>query len=193
MRSKTALQSLLLPLVLLLGPACQSLDEFLSIPAWKGDYARASVLVLPPKDATQRGRFHHESSGSGRVLMNAVAGRLREAEWTVMETEGAGFSHEVASTAEQAVAEAKRLGATYALVLELGEFRNAEADSFYKDFASLAKGSMFATASGQPVWRLEEPLQSTISNKGSHLRLIQQFGIQVADSIAKEPQPSAPR
>jgi hypothetical protein len=104
------------------------------------------------------------------------------------------FNHTEVPTKEEAVAEAKRTSSDYVLLLQLGEFRNAAPMTFRSDMATLDSGVVYSASTGEPVWRIEEPLSVSGSNIGNHLPFISDFGKQVAKSIADTPGgPIAPR
>lgn len=172
---------LVLVVWVLLSAAC-------SFPAWKGQYHRGSVLVMPPLDVVQGGKPHPEGAGSGTHFADGVSTRLQTAGWTVRRDVDSRFANDRLATPEEALAEARRLSTDYVLLIALGEFRDAAAMTFRSDFATIETAVMLAVASGEPVWRMEHPVRSEKGNFGGYRGLLTDLAVDLADSIAKSAQ-----
>lgn len=159
-----------------------------SFPAWKGQYHKGTVVVMPPRDVVQGGKPHEEGAGSGKLFGDTVASRLERAGWSVRRDVDSRFGNDKLAATEEALAEARRLTADYVLLIALGEFRDAAAMTFRSDYATIESAVMLATANGEPVWRMEHPVTSEKTNLGSYRSLVEGLAVDLAASVASAPQ-----
>ncbi|MBE9516339.1 MAG: hypothetical protein IME93_05125 [Proteobacteria bacterium] len=149
--------------------------------------SNAKILIMPARDVVQNGLAHASGKGSGRQLQESVQRRLSAISgYTVIVFEAnEQFNHTETIKREDAVAEAKKQGADYCLLLTLGEFRNAAPMTFRSDFATLDGGVLIDVNTNQEVWSVKRPYFLEKGNIGNHRVLIETFANDVARSIAR--------
>jgi len=128
---------------------------------------RGSILLLPPRDVIQDGKFHEKGVNSGATLMQDLRSGLDSRSWTTILTDNRNFSHVAIATERDALAEAKRLSSRYVLQVVLGEFRDAAPMTFRKDFVTLQSAHLWDAESGQLVWAVSAPAIYEKTNFGS--------------------------
>jgi hypothetical protein len=126
-----------------------------------------SVLVLPPHDATYQGAPHPKGAGTGDRLEHSLVEDFAKTPFHATLTTNPAFQHTKSVDPAAALAEAKRLGSAYCLILELGEFHDAGPMTFRRDYMTLQSGVMYAVATGAEVWRVTQPLAVSKTNLGS--------------------------
>jgi hypothetical protein len=148
------------------------------------DYKPGSVLVLPPRDVVQDGKPHTKGVGSGQVLLDFLDPPFKRSAFVMVRTTNPAFTGTKIATREEALEEARRLGATYCLQLVLGEFLDAAPFTFRADSVTLDQGVMWETATGAEVWRLDKPTTFTKSNIGPYTPLLDEMAQSVVKSVA---------
>jgi hypothetical protein len=151
--------------------------------ASRRDYTAGKILVLPARDVVQQGKPHPKGAGSGALLTESVVTRLRGTSFSVVTTNDPAFTHTKVASKEEALQEAKKLGADYCLQLVLGEFLNAAPMTFRPDYVYLSQGMMYQVSTGEAVWTLTAPHRLEKGNPGSHLPLVDRFSQMVVRSV----------
>ncbi len=177
--SKIKTAFFLLPVVLLLMTGCHSLSVEVQ------PYRKGKILILPPRDVVQDGRFHEKGQGSGELFQEAFKHACADSGFEVITTDNPQFNNEEIADLAAAKAEAAKLNADFYLQVVLGEFLNAAPFTFRPDFVFLDKAAMYDTKTGAPVWQVTKRYYLEKSNMGNHLGLIKKDAHVVAASIKK--------
>jgi hypothetical protein len=156
-----------------------------SLPVTKTAFPPGSIAVLPPRDALHDGAAYAGGAGTGRSLQEHLMTVLRTTSFDPIEVTGDDFDHDTVATKEAALAEANRLGATYCLQVVLGESRDAEPRTIRSDYVTLDQAVMWATASGDEVWRQAKPYVFSRSSYGGLDGLLQRLAKTVVTSITE--------
>lgn len=146
---------------------------------------RGSILLLPPRDVIQDGKFHERGVNSGATLLQGLRSDLDSQNWTTILTDNRNFSHLAIATERDALAEAKRLSARYVLQVVLGEFRDAAPMTFRKDFVTLQSARLWDAESGQLIWALSAPAIYEKTNFGGIDSLLDNISEFIVDSISQ--------
>jgi hypothetical protein len=146
---------------------------------------QGSVLLLPPRDVMQDGKFHEKGADSGAKLMQDLRSGFESHGWAAIVTDNKKFSHRAIATERDALAEAKRLNARYVLQVVLGEFRDAAPMTFRKDFVTLQEAHLWNSESSQLIWSLSQPVVYEKNNLGSYYSLLDDISNYLVRSITE--------
>lgn len=110
------------------------------------------VFVAPPRNLTHG---DNPVEGSGEEFLGQLEVKLRELvpAVTMMRENSAGkFTYAKRPVTEEVIDHARSLGADYAVILVLGEMRDAAPFTFRPDFVTLNWGGMYRVADRTEVW-----------------------------------------
>ncbi len=145
----------------------------------------STILIMPPHDVVQRGLPHPVGIGSGNHLQKAIQRELNllsTCKVVIFEPNDT-INHTTRIKKEDAIAESKKLGIDYCLLLTLGEFRNAAPMTFRSDYVFLESGILIDVNLKKEVWSLDKPFRIDKANIGNHLELIDDIAKSVAESV----------
>lgn len=151
------------------------------------------ILLAPPRDVVQKGLPHEVGADTGEYLASYMQGALQKRGYVTAASSDARLNTVEVASEDVVLGEARRLGASYALRVILGEFRNAAPMTFRTDFVTLQQADLWEATTGKLLWSSGLPIMFRTNNLGSHERLLDRVGDLVVTQVTARVAPGAPR
>ncbi len=155
-----------------------------SLPVITSKYPEGNIIVLPINDAQSYGAPSYTASNSGKYFQTALVNRIGSkggaAQAYISSSTNPDFS---SYSAKEAAAVGRRLGFKYALIAQLGVFRDAVPMTFEDDFIMLSDAQLIDTSSAISVWSIAAPHRVNGGSPGNIYPLLDDAAVLVARSI----------
>lgn len=162
-----------------------------SVPVIASRYPEGNILVMPVNDAYSPGMPSSVAANSGQYLQNALVNQFDKranisAQAYVPSQSDANLSR---YSNKDSATIAGKMGFDYALVVQLGEFRDALPMTFEDDFVILSNAQLVDASTMLSVWALAAPYRANGGSPGSIYPILDDAAALMSRSVIANFQP----